>query len=367
MAVDADVVVVGGGLAGLTAADALHAAGVSVRVLEARPAVGGRIRTLVPEGLPGDPWLDLGATWHWSNQPAIAALADTLGLRTFPQYRDGLALVEDPPGTPARPVALPPPSPAELRFVGGTQNLCRRLAERLPEGAVALDTEVTAVVHDGDQVTVFAMGPGDTEVEVAAGAAVVALPPRLATEGISFTPPLPDGLADILRGTPTWMGTALKCVAVYESPFWREDGRSGLALNLGGPLIEVHDACTDDGGTAALWGFVSPDHAYRDLGFDERIDGVFAQLGRLFGPRAADPEQYFERDWSDDPYTNDEVVSFDEPLAYGHPAFAQTLFGGRLVWAGTETEPVERGGGHMEGAVRSGRRAADQALEALRR
>lgn len=362
-----DVVVVGGGLAGLTAADALHAAGLSVQVLEARPSVGGRIRTLVPEGLAGDPWLDLGATWHWSNQPAIAELAGALGLQTFAQYRDGLALVEDPPGTPARPVALPLPSPAELRFVGGTQHLCRCLAERLPEGAVALDTEVTAVVHDGDRLTVFAVGPGDSDVEVVAGAAVVALPPRLASEGISFTPPLPDGLLDVMRRTPTWMATALKCVAVYESPFWRKEGRSGLALNLSGPLIEVHDACTDDAGTAALWGFVSADHAYRDVGFDDRIEAVFSQLGRLFGPQAADPEQYFERDWSDDPYTNDEVVSFEEPLDYGHPAFGQPLFGGRLVWAGAETEPVERGGGHMEGAVRSGRRAADQVLGVLGR
>jgi len=107
---------------------------------------------------------------------------------------------------------------------------------------------------------------------------------------------------------------------------------------------------------------VSPDHAYRDLTFDQRVDVVFAHLGRLFGPAAADPERYVERDWSDDPYTNDEVVWFDDPLPYGHPALAAPAFGGRLVWAGTETSDV--GGGHMEGAVRSGQRAAGQLLGA---
>jgi monoamine oxidase len=156
------------------------------------------------------------------------------------------------------------------------------------------------------------------------------------------------------------MATALKCVALYPSAFWRDAGRSGLAFSRAGPLIEVHDACTTDGATAALWGFVSPDHAFRDLDFDGRIDDVFAHLGRLFGEEASDPLQYFERDWSSDPYTNDEVVWLDEPVAYGHSAFVQPLFGGRLAWAGTETAEV--GGGHMEGAVRSGQRAAAQVL-----
>ncbi len=70
---------------------------------------------------------------------------------------------------------------------------------------------------------------------------------------------------------------------------------------------------------------------------------------------------YFERDWSDDPYTNDEVVWFGDPLEYGHPALVEPVYGGRLVWAGTETADV--GAGHMEGAVRSGRRAASQILD----
>jgi monoamine oxidase len=358
-----DVVIVGGGLAGLTAADDLHRAGARVHVVEARHSVGGRIRTLQPEGGPDGAWLDLGATWHWTNQPAVAELAETLGLASFPQYRDGLALVEDPPGHDLRPVALAAPSPGELRFIGGAQALCTGLADRLPAGAVTVDTEVAAIALGADRrtVTLAAVGPDGAEFDLEADAAVVALPPRLASQDIAFTPPLPTGLVEVMQATPTWMATALKCVAVYDSAFWRDDGRSGLALNLGGPLLEVHDACTADGSTAALWAFVSADHAYRDLGFDQRIEAVFAELGRLFGPAAADPAQYFERDWSSDPYTNDEVVWIGDPVAYGHPALAEPAFGGRLVWAGAETADV--GGGHMEGAVRSGHRAARQALE----
>lgn len=356
--VDIDVVVAGAGLAGLTAAGALHAAGLSVTVVEARASVGGRIKTLTDGGL----CLDLGATWHWSNQPAVRALAAGLGLEAFPQFRQGRAVAEDGPGAPPRFVDLPPPEPAELRFAGGAQALCHRLAARLPEGAVVLETDVMAVSDDGDAVTVIVAGGDGRETELRARFAVVALPPRLASAGIAFTPPLPDALVRVMDGTPTWMATAIKVLAVYDAPFWREARLSGQAFSRAGPLIEVHDACTPAGATAALWGFMSADHAFRDLDPEARMHAVVAQLGRLFGADATDPARYVERDWSDDPYTNDEVVWLDDPLPYGHPAFAEPAYGGRLLWAGTETATA--GAGHMEGAVRSGQRAAARILEA---
>jgi monoamine oxidase len=351
-----DVVVAGAGLAGLTAAGALAAGGRSVRVIEARAAVGGRVKTLTDDDL----CVDLGATWHWSNQLAIRSLAAELGLEAFPQFRAGRTVVEDAAGAPPRLLDLPPPEPAELRFAGGAQALCQRLAERLPEGAIALETEVMAVSADPAGVAVTVAGAGGEEARLSCRHVVVAVPPRLARAGITFTPDLPEHVVQAMEGTPTWMATAVKCIAVYEAPFWRSAGLSGLAFSRSGPLTEIHDACTPDGGTTALWGFMSPDHAFRDLDPEARMHAVFEQLGRLFGPEAADPVRYIERDWSDDPYTNDEVVWFDEPLPYGQPALADPLWGGRLVWAGTET--ASAGAGHMEGAVQSGRRAAAQIL-----
>lgn len=351
---DVDVVVVGAGLAGLTAAVSLHGAGRTVAVVEARAQVGGRIKTLTDDGLS----LDLGATWHWANQPAVRALAAELGLETFPQFRDGRAVVEE--DGPPRRIDLPPPDPAELRFVGGAQALCRRLAARLPEDAVILETDVTVVAGAGDGMRVTMAAGAGQESELSCGAVVVAVPPRLAHAGIAFTPALPETLVQAMQGTPTFMAAAVKCLAVYESAFWRDDGLSGLVFSRSGPLIEVHDACSEDGSVAALWGFLSGWHEFRDLEPEARRGLVFDQLGRLFAPAAADPVRYVERDWSNDPYTNDEVVWFDEPLPYGNPAFTEPLLGGRLVWAGTETAGA--GAGHMEGAVRSGQRAASQLL-----
>jgi monoamine oxidase len=354
-----DVLVVGAGLAGLTAADDLAASGVSVAVVEARSRVGGRIMTVPAEGTAG--WLDLGATWHWADQAAVVGLAAELGLATFGQFDAGLGLVEEAEDD-ARAVEVPPPPASELRFVGGTQPLCQRLADRLPAGSVSLGQDVRAVAGDGSGVALTVAGADGSESTLSASFVVVAVPPRLALQGIDFAPALPGDVVDAMEATGTWMADAVKCVVVYDTAFWREAGRSGFAYSHVGPLREVHDACTDGASTddvsvAALFGFLAPDDGYRLMEPAERAELVLGHLERLFGPGAADPVQYLERDWSNDPYTKEQPRAFLGELAdYGHPAFTRPLLGGRLVWAGAETEAV--GGGHMEAAVRSGRRAA---------
>jgi monoamine oxidase len=81
-----DVVVVGAGLAGLTAARGLVQAGQSVVVLEARDRVGGR--TLNVSVAPGKV-VEAGGQWVGPEQTAVLALAKTLGVATFPTYTNG--------------------------------------------------------------------------------------------------------------------------------------------------------------------------------------------------------------------------------------------------------------------------------------
>ena len=67
-----DVIVIGAGAAGLATARGLTQRGLSVKVLEARDRVGGRLRSVDS--------LDLGATWFWPNERRIVALIDELNI-----------------------------------------------------------------------------------------------------------------------------------------------------------------------------------------------------------------------------------------------------------------------------------------------
>jgi monoamine oxidase len=74
---DCDILVIGAGAAGIAAARAAIAAGRRVRVLEARPRIGGRALTDTALGLP----FDLGATWiHDADHNPLTALARGLGV-----------------------------------------------------------------------------------------------------------------------------------------------------------------------------------------------------------------------------------------------------------------------------------------------
>src|SRR5436305_11914554 len=82
----ADVVVIGAGLAGLSAARDVVAAGRSVLVVEARRRVGGRT---LNQPIGGGKVIEIGGQWIGPTQDAIAALAKQVGVGTFKTYNEG--------------------------------------------------------------------------------------------------------------------------------------------------------------------------------------------------------------------------------------------------------------------------------------
>lgn len=88
---EADVAIVGAGLAGLVAARQLAAAGARPLVVEARDRVGGR---LLNEEIGGGKIVEVGGQWIGPTQDRIAALAAELGVGTFPTYDEGREVLE---------------------------------------------------------------------------------------------------------------------------------------------------------------------------------------------------------------------------------------------------------------------------------
>lgn len=352
---------VGAGASGLAAALALDRAGLSVRCLEARPRVGGRLLSIPV----GGGALDLGAAWFWPGEQRVARLLAQLGLPVHAQHLAGDALY-DTGGAPQRLDGNPVDVPAH-RFGLGAQSLATALAALLPADTVELAAPVRSVVATPTEVVVTT---GDREVR--ARHVVLALPPALAESTMSLGTlrpgtlrpgsgePLPEPLLGLVRRTPVWMGTTTKVVVAYATPFWRDQHLAGSAVSHVGPLREIHDTSGPQGAPAALFGFLPSGGDAPTVG-----QRSVAQLVRLFGPEAGSPHRVLVQDWSSEAETSSPATArLGEHGLLGHPLYAQPALHGRLHWAGTETSPVSPG--HVEGALAAGERAAAAVLAALR-
>ena len=126
-----DVVIVGAGAAGLTAANELKKAGLSVAVLEARDRVGGRLWTDTIDGA----MLEIGGQWISPDQTALIETVADLGLDTFSRYREGDSVYVGPDGTAHRFTGeMFPVSPE-------TEAVIARLTERLDAMVAEIDTD----------------------------------------------------------------------------------------------------------------------------------------------------------------------------------------------------------------------------------
>jgi monoamine oxidase len=423
-----DVVVIGGGLAGLAAAERLVEAGASVTLLEARERLGGRVYTEHPAGL-GSP-VDLGAEWlraegelHDLLAGAGAHLVEAEGrqlvrkdggrrdpselydkVRRLVQQADRTDLPDRPLSTAledccngpelvearehlfryvegfhaADPSLLSvrwlaevehtePAEASDMRVVEGTGlavEVLRRSLERRCD--IRLQTVAKSI----------SWRPGSVEVATMAGlslrasAAVMTVPlPLLDPPGdepaaLRFTPRLDEkvGAARLLH-----MGPVVKMVLAFRRPFWRE-----IAELEDVQFIHAFDRALptwwmpSDPGVPVLTGWAGGPHAARLVG-KSREDMKHVAVGSLAdalslaaGEVASELETCHFHDWAADPLSRGGYTYVGVGGSEAYRTLAAPV-AGTLYFAGEAT----CGDGHnatMEGALRSGRRAAAELL-----
>jgi monoamine oxidase len=251
----------------------------------------------------------------------------------------------------------------DSRLVGGSQLISIKMAAQLGvaggrrAGRVLLNQPVRVIAQTRSGVRVTT-----DHVTVSAKHVIVTGPPSI-TALIRYEPDLPWMRAQLTQRYP--QGTVIKCEAVYDKPFWRDQGLTGQAVSLTGPVKVTFDNSPPDGSPGVMLGFIEAQAARQasQMSAAARKAAVLANFVTFFGEQARNPRQYIEMNWSNEPWTRGCYVGFTAPgvlLDYG-PAIRTPI--GRIHWAGSETSDYWNG--YMDGAVRSGERAASEVLAEL--
>lgn len=233
-------VIVGAGAAGMGAAEILGAAGVSVRLLEARDRIGGRVWTDTSWGMP----LELGASWiHGEKRNPLTKLAHTISAQRFVTDYDnhlvrdaeGKVVAEDDFPEDFRQVTLiehefaadvadlsPEASDEGSAFRGddvlladGYLNILQQL---IPDGLTPELRWVVNSIHVSDTTATVVGEPGTVTAE----AVLVTVPLGvLKAQKIRFEPPLDaDRLGAIDR---LGMGLLNKVYLEFPEIFWEPE------------------------------------------------------------------------------------------------------------------------------------------------
>ncbi len=239
------------------------------------------------------------------------------------------------------------------RLEGGAQGLALGLADSLGD-RVRLGLPVRRIEQRGESLRVLAGG-----LEIEAGAAIVAAPPAIAAR-IEFDPALPETRSRLAeRFQP---GRLNKCIALYETPFWRQRGLSGESVTDAGPVTLTFDCSPRDGSSGVMLGFVGGPEAreMEAMPAAERRAAVLACFEQLFGADAGRPIDYAEWEWASEEWSGGGPTSNFGPAGWSEcgPSLREPV--GRIHWAGTETATIWSG--YMEGALQAGERAAAEVV-----
>ncbi|RAJ89868.1 monoamine oxidase [Larkinella arboricola] len=341
------IIILGGGLSGLSLAYYLRNKPFNVTILEASPRLGGRIHTVA--GLLETP-LELGATWFSARHPNLLTLVAELGLTTFPQFAEGVSLFQSKSFEPPQKFFIPASEDPSYRLAGGTGQLIEALAKQLDPSSIHLDTEVTGI-QEVQQGVVIQTANGRT---YQANQVVSCIPLPVMASKVNVTPELPLEVGELLPTVQTWMGGSIKFAVEYATAFWRSNGYSGMLYSQADIVIEMYDHTSADGQRFGFTGFLSPG----SVSFTQEVrkELVLRQLGELFGPEALSATTYVDKVWNDKFLVAGNAVIHRPHQNNGHPLLQQSYLNGKLYFGGTET--ARESPGYMEGAVVAAKRLA---------
>jgi monoamine oxidase len=157
-------------------------------------------------------------------------------------------------------------------------------------------------------------------------------------------------------------GALTKAYAAYPTPFWRAMGLSGQALCDEGPVFITFDVGTGAEGPGVLLGFVDP-RQFDRLPPEQRRRQAVESFAAIFGEEALEPIDYLDQRWGAEDFAPGGPTAAVPPGSWTEfgPLLRRPV--GPLHWAGTET--ADEWTGFMDGAVRSGQRAATEVAQEL--
>lgn len=242
-----------------------------------------------------------------------------------------------------------------IRFVGGPQQLSKKLAADLGS-IVRLASPVTGIEHSA-KATVH------TKARSYNARRVVLAVPKTLIARIGYAPGLPAAHDQYLQRQP--MGSVVKVNAIYDAPFWRDQGLSGTATSDTGPIQITYDNSPPDGTPGVLVGFMEGNESRKLLGASDadRRAAALESFARYFGDQARSPRAYVDRVWAREKYTRGAYGSFNPPgvlTSLGADVAAPV---GLLHFAGADFSA--QWPGYMDGAIRSGEQTAAAVLTEL--
>jgi len=339
-----EVIIIGGGIAGLTTAYKLKRHGIKALVLEASDRLGGRIYTKTD----AKHLLELGATWVFQD-PVLKQLIKDLGLSLYPQYLMGDALIkyDQSMSIQKSPTAALMNGAVYHKVEGGTGAVIEALAQRLDIDRVRLNNNVVELSFQ-DELVKLTLDDGSI---LESAIVIIAAPPKSIAENVKFN--LSPDFMKLMSETHTWMGESTKFTVILDRDYWRSKYLSGFVYSNYGLIREIQDHSAENGQTFGLVGFLQPEGKLIK-NFEMRRKMVFQELNELFNIQQSHILAYDDFLWYE--YFEDgQSINYNAHLSphqnNGHSFYQQSHFDGHLFFAGAETSMSNPG--YMEGAVSS--------------